>query len=122
MFEKSLMGAYCNRLYDLWERQSRFSCYGRIKASSAGKNLNVTNINTKAGPSKSSNRPTTKQLISLCVKMIIWATVSILIMFYLPYTLKTSNGSLGHHSFFLNTSSLDRHDHHYMYRTMAYIY
>ena len=47
MFEKSLIGAYCNRLYDLKERRGPFSCYGRIKAISAGKNLNVTNINTK---------------------------------------------------------------------------
>ena len=49
LFEKSLIGAYCNRLYDLKESHSPFSCYGRIKANSAGKNLNVTNINTKKG-------------------------------------------------------------------------
>ena len=47
MFEKSLIGAYCNRLYDLKERQGPFLCYGRIKANSTVKNLNVTNINTK---------------------------------------------------------------------------
>ena len=50
LFEKSLIGAYCNRLYDLKERRGPFLCYGRIKANSTGKNLNVTNINTKAGP------------------------------------------------------------------------
>ena len=50
LFEKSLIGAYCNRLYDLKERQGPFLCYGRIKANSAGKNLNVTSINTKADP------------------------------------------------------------------------
>ena len=50
LFEKSLIGAYCNRLYDLKEKQDSFSCYGRIKANSAGKILNVTNINTKMGP------------------------------------------------------------------------
>ena len=50
LFEKSLIGGYCSRLYDLKERHGPFSCYGRIKANSAGKNLNVTNINTKAGP------------------------------------------------------------------------
>ena len=47
LFEKSIIGTYCNRLYDLKESHSPFSCYGRIKANSAGKNLNVTNINTK---------------------------------------------------------------------------
>ena len=47
LFEKSLIGAYCNRLYDLKERQDSFLCYGRINANSAGKNLNVTNINSK---------------------------------------------------------------------------
>ena len=49
-FEKSLIGAYCNRLYDLKERQDPFSCYSRIKANSGGKNLNVASIDTKAGP------------------------------------------------------------------------
>ena len=48
MFENSLIGAYYNRLYELKERDGTFSCYGRIKANSAGKNLNVTNINTNA--------------------------------------------------------------------------
>ena len=54
LFEKSSIGAYCNRFYPiaihLEERRGSFSCYGRIKANSAGKNLNVTNIDTKAGP------------------------------------------------------------------------
>ena len=35
---------------DLKERQGPFSYYGQIKANSAGKNLNVTNINMKEGP------------------------------------------------------------------------
>ena len=48
LFEKNLIGAYYNRLYDLRERQDPFSCYGRIKANSAGKY--ITNINTKADP------------------------------------------------------------------------
>ena len=50
LFEKSLIGIYCNRLYDLGERHGSFLCCGRIKRNSAGKNLNVTNINAKAGP------------------------------------------------------------------------
>ena len=50
LFEKSLIDAYCNRLYVLEESHGLFSCYGRIKANSAVKNLNVTNINTKAVP------------------------------------------------------------------------
>ena len=49
LFEKSLIGTNCNRLYDLKESHSSFSFYGRIKANSAGKNLSVTNINTKKG-------------------------------------------------------------------------
>ena len=63
LFEKSVIGAYCNRLYNLKESHSPFSSYGRIKANSASKNLNVTDIDTKAGksgPTKSSNKPTTK--------------------------------------------------------------
>ena len=48
LFEKSA-GTYCNRLYDLKESHRPFSCYGRIKANSEGKNLIVTNINTKKG-------------------------------------------------------------------------
>ena len=47
LFEKSVIGTYCNKLYDLKESHSPFSNYGRIKANSAGKNLNVTNINPK---------------------------------------------------------------------------
>ena len=50
LFKKRLIGAYCITLYDLRERHGTFSCYGRIKANSAGKDLNVTNINMKAGP------------------------------------------------------------------------
>ena len=50
LFEKSLIGTYCNRLYDLGERQGPFSCHDRIKTNSAGKNLNVTKINTKVVP------------------------------------------------------------------------
>ena len=47
MLKKSLIGAYWNRLYDFGEKHSLFSCYGRITANSPGKELNVTNINTK---------------------------------------------------------------------------
>ena len=43
------MGSYCNRLYDLKKSHNPFSCFGRIKANGAGKNLNVTNINPKKG-------------------------------------------------------------------------
>ena len=49
LFEKNVICIYCNRLYDLKESHSPFSCYGRIKANSAGKSLNVTNIDTKKG-------------------------------------------------------------------------
>ena len=49
LFERNVIGTYCNRLYDLKESHSPFSCYGRIKANSAGKNLNVTNVYTKKG-------------------------------------------------------------------------
>ena len=46
--EESLIGANWVRLYDFGKRYGLFSCYGRIKANSAGKNLNVTN--TKSVP------------------------------------------------------------------------
>ena len=49
LLEKSVIGTYCNRLYDLKESHSPFLCYGQIQANSAGKNLNVTNINPKKG-------------------------------------------------------------------------
>ena len=49
MFEKRLIGTYCNMLYDLKKSHSPFSCYGQIKANSAGKNLDFTKINTKKG-------------------------------------------------------------------------
>ena len=49
LFEKSVIGPYCNRLYELKESHRPFSCYGRIKADRAGKNFNVTNINMKKG-------------------------------------------------------------------------
>ena len=49
LLEKTVIGTYCTRFYDLKERHSPFSCYGRIKANSAGKNLNVTNIDPKKG-------------------------------------------------------------------------
>ena len=49
LFEKYLIGANCNRLYDFGQGHGPFLCYGRIKANSGGKNLNVKN-NTKTGP------------------------------------------------------------------------
>ena len=49
LFEKRLIGASCNMLYDLMERHGSFLCYGRIKANSTGKNFNITNINSKTG-------------------------------------------------------------------------
>ena len=50
LFEKSLIGAYGNRLYDLGKRHGPFTCYGLNKANTAGKDVIVTNVNTKAGP------------------------------------------------------------------------
>ena len=49
MLKKNLIGAYRIRLYDLGERHGPFSCYGRIKANSTGKDIDVTNIYVKAG-------------------------------------------------------------------------
>ena len=50
LFEKSLIGAYCDMLYDFEERLGPFLCYWRIKANSIGKNLNIINIKSKALP------------------------------------------------------------------------
>ena len=67
-----------------------FYAMAKLKQNNAGKSLNVTNM--KADPS---NRPNTKQLISLIVKMTtIWATPSILTMFYPLTSLKITNSSL----------------------------
>ena len=62
LFEKSLIGVYCNMLYDFEERHGPFSCFGRIKANSASKNLNVTNTctNKKANPSN-------RQICQICL-------------------------------------------------------
>ena len=46
-FEKSVIGAHRNRLYDLKERQGPFLCYDRIKENTAGKTLNVTLLISK---------------------------------------------------------------------------
>ena len=50
LFEKSTIGAYCNRLYDLEERHGSFSRYGRIKENSVAKDVNATNVDTKESP------------------------------------------------------------------------
>ena len=70
LFEKSLLGVYCNRLYEwksiasfmLWpkkaaqakmlmsQRIKRIKRSKELKESSSSKDVNVTNINTKAGP------------------------------------------------------------------------
>ena len=47
LFEKNLKGACCNRFYDLGENMTPFHAMAELKANSAGKNLNETNINTK---------------------------------------------------------------------------
>ena len=44
--EKSLIGAYSNKLFDFGKRHSLFSCYGQIKPNSAAKELHIKNLNT----------------------------------------------------------------------------
>ena len=39
LLEKSLIGVYCNRLYDLRERHGSFLCYDRIIAKAPAKIL-----------------------------------------------------------------------------------
>ena len=51
LFEKSLIVGYWNRFCDFGERLGYFSCYDRIKAYNAAKELDVTNIDTKDGQS-----------------------------------------------------------------------
>ena len=53
LFEKRFIGVYCNRFYDLGEKHATFPFYGKINANRAGKDLNVTNKNTKADPQNS---------------------------------------------------------------------
>ena len=49
LFEKSSIGAYCNKLYDLKKAIAPFHAMAELKQIVQEKNLNVTNINTKAG-------------------------------------------------------------------------
>ena len=107
LFVKSLIGTYCNRLYDSKERQDLFSCKGRFKANSAGKNLNVTNItrNTKAGPS---NRQTAHFFNCQNDHHLSGAIIFDCFTSLPPFTLlEITNGCLCHRSFFFNTSGLD---------------
>ena len=72
LFENSLIGAYCNRLYDFGERHGSFLRYDGSKANSAAKELDVTNVNTKESP------PNRQISLSLIVKTsTIWALPSI---------------------------------------------
>ena len=41
MYENSLIGAYCNRLYNFGKRHCSFSCYGRIKVYNTAKKRDV---------------------------------------------------------------------------------
>ena len=50
LLEKSFIGAYCNRLYDLKERHGSFYAKAELKQTAQAKILNVANINTKVGP------------------------------------------------------------------------
>ena len=110
MFEKSLVRAYCNRLLDLKERYGTFSCYDRLKANSVGKNLNVTKINTKAGPP---NREICLALIAHFFSESKRPHLGDANNFDyasppFPFTLlKITNSSMCHRFFILNTSSLD---------------
>ena len=109
LFEKSLKGAYCNRLHDLKESHSPISCYGRIKANTAGKSLNITNINTKAGPP---NRRTchhqTAHFFNCQNDHHLGDAINFdYVLLPPPLTLlKITNGSSRHRFLILNTSSL----------------
>ena len=45
LFEKILIGAYCNSLYDLGQRHGPFHAVAELKQNTPGKNLNVTVTN-----------------------------------------------------------------------------
>ena len=47
LFEKRFIGVYCNRL---GKGTAPFHAMAKLKQNSAGKDVNVTNINAKAGP------------------------------------------------------------------------
>ena len=51
LFEKSIIGTYCNRPYDLKESHSSFSCHAKaeLKQIAQAKFPNTTDINTKKG-------------------------------------------------------------------------
>ena len=102
---------YCNSLYDLEERHGPFSCYGRIKANSAGENFNVTNINTKAGtPNRQIGLPVNSSFPYESKRSPFGRRHRLRLCFGPPAPLtllKLTNGSLCYHSFFLNASSFD---------------
>ena len=108
LFEKSLIDTYCNRLYDLKERQEPFSCYGQIKANSAGKTLNVANINSKAAQQIVEHAYHQTALFFMGQNdHHLGDAINFNYVSSSPLTLlKITNGSLCHRSFFLNTSSL----------------
>ena len=86
LFERSLIGAHCNRLYDLKERQAPF----HAKAKSTRKQAHQTDHFFMSQNDHHSRNVINFDYVSL------------------PLTLlKITNGSLCHHSFFLNTSDLD---------------
>ena len=120
LFEKSLIGTYCNRLYNLKEKQDPFSCQGRIKANSADKNLNVTSINTKAGPPNCQTclPPNSSFFMGQNDHHLNDAISFDYVSSPFPLTLlKITNSSLCHCSFeYFQSSLINQHDYHYMYR------
>ena len=82
-------------LYDSGKRHGFFHAIAELKQTAQTKIFNVTNINKKVGPTKYSYTLATSKLISLIVKITtIWATPSILTMFYPLTLLKITNDSL----------------------------
>ena len=59
LFEKSLIGAYYNRLYDLGERHGPFYPRAKLKQTGQAKIL-MSKILIRGRATKSSNRPTTE--------------------------------------------------------------
>ena len=126
LFKKGLIRTYCNRLYGLKEKLGPFSCYGRIKQTAQAKTLMSPILIQKWAHQIVEHAYHHTAHFFMDQNDHHWATpsiLSILTMFYLPpplTLLKITNGSLCHRSFFfeyIQSSLINHHDHHYMYRS-----
>ena len=108
LFEKSLIGAYSNRLYGLKKVSAPFHAKAELKQIAQAKILMSQILIRKRAHQIVEHAYHQTAHFFMSQTTTIWATPSILTMSHLPLLtlLKITNGSLRHCSFFLNISSL----------------